>query len=81
MLVTPQNGNVYLDAFDQDGNRIGYVCSADPDQGFVLIYTDIRWDDTENKFKLKSMKVQRFYTKFTIGSFRTDNPGLPDLVL
>lgn len=66
MLITPKDGKVYLDTFDENGNQIGFVCSADPDQGFIMVYSDIIWDNSENKFKLKSMKVKRIYTKFSM---------------
>jgi hypothetical protein len=66
MLITPQNGNVYLDTFDENGNKIGFVCSADPEKGFITVYSDIVWDNIENKFKLKSMQVKRIYTKFSM---------------
>jgi hypothetical protein len=71
MMVFPQEG-AFLEAYDENGVQIGFLSAADPDLGFVIVYDDLKWDETLQKFKMKTMHTKRVYAKFTLGPKKTE---------
>jgi hypothetical protein len=69
MMVVSKEGE-FLEAYDENGVRIGFVNSADPDLGFIVVYDDVGSDESVQKFKLKTLRIRRVYTKFTLGPLK-----------
>jgi hypothetical protein len=68
MLTNPPEGQVFVKVKDEYGNEVPFVQSVDTQLGFIIAYDDLAWDQSENKFKVKTMRVKRIYCKFSLGA-------------